>query len=68
VVFGRLRILTEDGEKRHALQCLARKYSPDFMHAADAEIDGQWKRTCALELAIEHMTGTAAIEIVKERA
>ena len=68
VVFGRLRILTEDAEKRHALQCLARKYSPDFMHAADAEIDGEWKKTCAFELAVEHMTGKAAIEIVKQRA
>jgi len=68
VVFGRLRILTEDGEKRHALECLARKYSPDFMHAADAEIDGDWSKTCAFELVVEHMTGKAAIEIVKERA
>lgn len=68
IAFGRVRILTDDAEKRHALLCLAEKYSPDFMHAADAEIDGQWKRTCALELAIEHMTGKAAIEIVKERA
>jgi nitroimidazol reductase NimA-like FMN-containing flavoprotein (pyridoxamine 5'-phosphate oxidase superfamily) len=68
VAFGRLRILTEDGEKRHALQRLARKYSPDFVHAADAEIDGEWNKTCAFELAVEHMTGKAAIEIVKGRA
>jgi nitroimidazol reductase NimA-like FMN-containing flavoprotein (pyridoxamine 5'-phosphate oxidase superfamily) len=68
IVFGRLRLLTDDGEKRHALLCLAKKYSPDFMHAADAEIDDQWKRTCAFELAVEHMTGKAAIEIVGERS
>jgi uncharacterized protein len=68
IVFGRMRVLTDDEEKRHALMRLAEKYSPDFMHAAGAEIDGQWKRTCAMELAVEHMTGKAAIEIVKERA
>jgi uncharacterized protein len=68
IVFGRMRVLTDDEEKRHALMRLAEKYSPDFMHAAGAEIDGQWKKTCAMELAVEHMTGKAAIEIVKERA
>jgi nitroimidazol reductase NimA-like FMN-containing flavoprotein (pyridoxamine 5'-phosphate oxidase superfamily) len=68
VVFGRLRMLTDDGEKRKALELLARKYSPDYVAAAGDEIDGAWKRVCALELAIEHMTGKAAIEIVKERS
>ena len=68
VVFGKARVLTEDSEKRHALECLAKKYSPDYIEAADAEIDGEWKRVCAIELAIEHMAGKAAIEIIKERA
>jgi nitroimidazol reductase NimA-like FMN-containing flavoprotein (pyridoxamine 5'-phosphate oxidase superfamily) len=68
VVFGRARVLTDDGEKRHALDCLAKKYSPDYLDAADAEIDGAWKRVCAIELVIEHMTGKAAMEIVNERA
>lgn len=68
IAFGRLRILTEDGEKRHALQCLVKKYSPDYVAEGDAEIEGDWKRVCALELAIEHVTGKAALELVKERA
>ena len=68
VVFGRARVLTDDEEKRHALECLAKKYSPDHLAAADSEIDGEWKRVCAIELAIEHMTGKAALEITKERA
>ena len=67
IAFGSLRIHTEDGEKRHALECLARKYSPDFVHAADAEVDGEWTKVCAIELAIEHLTGKAAIEVVRER-
>jgi hypothetical protein len=64
VVFGRLRILTDDGEKTHALRCLARKYSPDFMDEADAEIEDSLKRVCAIELTVEHVTGKAAKEIV----
>ena len=67
IAFGRARILTEDGEKRHALQCLAKKYSPDYLEAADAEIEGDWKRVCVIELAIEHMTGKASIEIAEGR-
>lgn len=66
VVFGRARILTEDGEKRHALDCLVKKYSPDHLEAAAAAIDQDWKRVYAVELPIEHMTGKAAIEIVRE--
>ncbi len=67
VVFGKARVVTEDSEKRHALECLAKRYSPDYLDAAGAEIDGAWKRVCVIELVIEHMTGKAAIEIIKER-
>ena len=64
IVFGRARVLTDDDEKRHALECLARKYSPDYLEAAGPEIEREWKRVCAIELTIEHMTGKAAKEIV----
>lgn len=57
-----------DSEKRHALECLAKKYSPDYFEAADSEIEHAWERVCVIELAIEHMTGKAAIEIIEERA
>jgi hypothetical protein len=67
IVFGRARILTDDAEERHAIECLVRKYSPDYLEAADSEIQRGWKAVCAIELVIEHMTGKAAIEIVKER-
>ncbi len=68
IAFGRARVVTDDGEKRHALECLVEKYSPDYVDAAGSEIDGEWKRVCVIELAIEHMTGKASIELVKERA
>jgi uncharacterized protein len=67
IVFGKARILTDDAEKRHALECLAKKYSPDYLEEADAEIDTDWDRLVTIELAIEHMTGKSAIELVTGR-
>ncbi len=67
VVFGKARVLENEGEKRNALECLAKKYSPDYPDAAATEIDRDLNRVCVIELAIEHMTGKAAIETVKER-
>ncbi len=66
IAFGRARVLTDDGEKRHALECLSKKYSPDYLDTMDAEIEQGWEAVCSIELAIEHMAGKAAEEIVKE--
>jgi nitroimidazol reductase NimA-like FMN-containing flavoprotein (pyridoxamine 5'-phosphate oxidase superfamily) len=68
VVFGRARVVTEDAEKRHALLCIAAKYSPEYLDTADSEIDGDWKRVCVMELVVEHMTGKASLELVNKRA
>lgn len=67
IVFGRMRLLAGDLERRGALLALAEKYSPSFMEQADAEIDQSWERVTALELVIEEMTGKAGLEIVKAR-
>ena len=68
IAFGRVRVVTDDVEKRHALMLLAEKYSPEYLDAAGSEIDGDWKRVSVIELAIEHLTGKASIELVKQRA
>lgn len=67
-VFGRARILTEDAERQHALECLVEKYSPDYVKEGLNEIKSGWDRVCLIEIQIEHMTGKAAIEIVNGRA
>lgn len=67
IVFGQARILTGDSEKRHALECLAHKYSPDFPEQGQEEIEMDWNNVLAVELAIEHMTGKAAKEIVNKK-
>ncbi|MDR3573697.1 MAG: pyridoxamine 5'-phosphate oxidase family protein [Anaerolineaceae bacterium] len=64
IVFGRARILTEDGEKRAALECLVEKYSPDYIAEGRSEIERDWNRVCVVEIHIDHMTGKAAIEII----
>lgn len=68
VAFGRARVLTDDDERRYGLRCLAKKYSPDYLEAADNEIEHELKRTCVVEIAVEHMTGKAALEIIRGRA
>jgi len=68
IVFGRARILTEDSEKRYALECLIEKYSPDYIAEGRSEIEREWKLVNMAELRIEHMTGKAAIEIIKGKA
>ena len=35
IVFGRAKVVTDDREKRHTLDCLVKKYSPDYLEAAD---------------------------------
>jgi uncharacterized protein len=62
IVFGRARILTEDGERRSALECLVEKFSPGYMEAGRKEIERDWNRVCVVEILIEHMTGKTAKE------
>lgn len=65
IVFGRLRLLTGNHQKRYGLDLLAKKYSPGRVSEAKEEIDLSWNRVAVGELRIEHMTGKAAIEIVR---
>ena len=68
IVFGRARILTEDSEKRFALECLVEKYSPDYFSEGQSAIESDWENVCVAEINIEHMTGKAAIEIINGKA
>ncbi len=66
IVFGRARILTDDAAKRKALDLLVRKYSAGFEEEGDAEIRKTWKAVCVVEIAVEHMTGKEAMELVQQ--
>ena len=68
IVFGRIRRLEDPGEKRRAIECLARKYAPaDTAGHRDGAIDREFPQLCMLELTIEHLSGKEAIELVKNR-
>lgn len=65
IVFGKARILEDEAEKRNALEILAARYSPDHEQGRLQEIEKELKHVCVIELAIEHMSGKEAIELVK---
>jgi uncharacterized protein len=66
VVFGRARILTDDIEKRHALERLIEKYSPGYREVGRQAIEKEWDLVSVVEIRIEHMMGKAAIKSVME--
>ncbi|MEA4854078.1 MAG: pyridoxamine 5'-phosphate oxidase family protein [Christensenella sp.] len=66
IAFGRARILETPQEKKKALQAIAEKYSPEQREEAKAEIEKLLDKTCAIEVKIEHLSGKAAIEVIRE--
>lgn len=68
IVFGKTRILEDDVEKRKAIEILTARYSPDQekTHQLQA-IEKDYKMVCMIELAIEHMSGKEAIELVRSK-
>lgn len=57
IVFGRAKIITDDLERRYALESLIEKYSPDYIEEGQKEIEKDWNQVCLVEIKIEHMTG-----------
>ena len=68
IIFGRVRILTEDSEKKFALECLLEKYSPSYIKEGQSEIERDWDRVCVAEVKIEHMTGKASLALINNQA
>lgn len=67
IAFGKARIVTDDSVKYHALELLARKYSPGLEKEGAEEIRSAWNRLSVVEIDIEHVTGKEAIELVQAR-
>ncbi len=66
IAFGRARILTDETEKRAALQLLADKYSSGML-GLEAEIAKGFRHLLMVEIDIEHLTGKESIELVREK-
>lgn len=64
IVFGRMRILQDEKEKRNAIEKLSLKYAPcDSVQSRNQEIDRYWNALCMMELEIEHMSGKEGREL-----
>ena len=65
IVFGRLRELEDDGEKRAAIEALALKYAPQDTPAHREEaIRRDWAPLCVLELNPEHISGKQGKDLI----
>lgn len=68
IVFGKVRLLENEGEKLEAMRKLALKYAPgDSAESRQAAIQRDWKPLCVLDMTVEHISGKEAIELVVSR-
>lgn len=69
IVFGTVRPLEDEGEKRRAMELLSLKYAPESTPEARAAVlRKEWDALCVLELSVEHVSGKEAIELVRANA
>ena len=68
IAFWKIKILEKDEEIRNAITILSKKYNKSATNK-DIErlINKEYNSLCAIELAIEHMTGKEAIELTRKR-
>lgn len=68
IVFGAIRLLTDEREKRSAIEKLAVKYAPSSAaESRQKAINREWQPLCILEMDIAHIIGKEAIELVKAK-
>lgn len=65
IVFGEIRIVKDDKNRKLGLELLGRKYSPNFEEAMQSEIANAFDRTAIIELKIEKITGKEGLELTK---
>ena len=67
IIFGRVRVLEDEAQKRAAIELLARRYFPeDSVEGRRHAIEREWAGLCMLEMDIEHMSGKEAKELARE--
>lgn len=66
IVFGNISIVSDEAEKRSAIEALAKKFFPeDNEQHRNAAIDREYSPLCVLRMDIQHISGKQAIELVK---
>ena len=67
IIFGSVRVLEDEAQKRAAIELLARRYFPeDSAENRRRAIEREWAGLCMLEMDIEHMSGKEAKELARE--
>ena len=67
IAFGKARIVTDETEKRNALQWLIEKYTPNYIREGQEEIENKLHSTGIIEIEIEHMTGQAGKDELRQK-
>ena len=68
IAFGQIHEITDDSEKRAAMETLAIKYAPnDTAARREQAIQREWKPLCVLKMDIDCMTGKEAAELVAKK-
>lgn len=67
IAFGRARILTDEGEKRAAIEKIGERFAPTHPDVWKEAIEKEWNAFCVVEVKIEHITGKAALELLTAR-
>lgn len=66
IAFGRAYEITDEQEKRRAIQLLAHKYNPqDTQGHRDDMIEKDFSAVCIIKMEIDHLAGKKAIELVR---
>lgn len=67
IVFGRIRAVADDAEKRRALLSIGARFAPGADEAARAYIEPRWNATQVYALDIEHITGKESRALMMQR-
>ncbi len=59
VVFGRAELVTEDAEKRQALEALLARFAPQYPAEGAKAMRKEYGRTAVIRIAPDHVTGKA---------
>lgn len=68
ILFGRARVLEDPAEIRAALERLALRYAPEYSQEhRQSVLEKELPAVAIIEVAVEHLTGKEAIELVRSR-
>lgn len=66
IIFGRVKLITDEKLKYDSLKALADKYAPQYEQEGIEEINSAFKRTAIIEITIEYMTGKQGSGLVNQ--